>query len=95
MLEDPSLLNIGDSVGKAVRVDPNTIDMIRGRYARICVELSLDTPLMPTMVVWGKKYSVEYEGLHKIYFRCGCYGHKMEYCSKNPNRVSEEPTRGS
>lgn len=43
----------------------------------------------------GKKYSVEYEGLHKICFRCGCYGHKMEYCSKNPSRVSEEPTRRS
>lgn len=64
MLEDPSLLNVGDGVGKVVRVDPNIVDMIRGRYARICVELNLDKSLMQTVVVWGKKYSVDYEGLH-------------------------------
>lgn len=58
MLEDPSLLNVRDCVGRAIRLDPNTTDMIRGWYARICVELNLDAPLMPTVVVRGKKYSV-------------------------------------
>lgn len=54
MLEDPSLLTVGDGVGKVVRVDPNIVDMIRGRYARICVELNLDKSLMQTVVVWGR-----------------------------------------
>lgn len=55
MLEDPSLLNVGDGVGKDVRVDPNIVDMIRGRYARNCVVLNWDKSLMRTVVVWGEE----------------------------------------
>lgn len=80
MCNDDSLLSIGNAVGKVIKVDPNTIDMVRGRYTRVYVELNLNKPLMSTVVVWRKEYFVKYEGLQRIYFKCGCYGHKMEPC---------------
>lgn len=88
MFDDDSLLGIGNAVGKALKVDTNMADMIRGRYARVCVELNLSQPLMPTVVVWGKKYSVEYEGLPKICFKCGCHDHKMEQCGSAAEATS-------
>lgn len=96
VFEEPSLMSAGNALGRAIRVDPITADMICGRYARVCVELNLDKPLIPMVAIWGKKYSVEYEGLHRICFHCGCYGHKMEACgtkapsSDNPPGVATD-----
>lgn len=36
---------------------------------------------MPRLGVLNYEFSVEYEGLHLICFRCGKYGHKEEMCS--------------
>lgn len=78
---ESSLLGIGNAVGTAVKVDTITADMIKARYARVCVELNLQGPLPPNVLVWGRKQPIEYEGLHHICFLCGRYGHKKEHCS--------------
>lgn len=36
---------IGDQIGKAVRVDGNTLTQERGKYARLCAEVDLTKPL--------------------------------------------------
>lgn len=92
MFDDDSLFGIGKAVGNTIKVDSNTVDMVRGRYARVCVELNLNKPLMPTVVVWGKKYSVEYEGLQRFCFKCGCHGQKMEQCDSTEGAT---PLEGS
>lgn len=47
------LLALGNSVGKAIRVDTTSKEAIRGRYARVCVELQLDKPLTPILTLYG------------------------------------------
>lgn len=78
--DDTSLLSIGNAVGTTIKVDRNNVDTGRGRYARVCVELKLNQPLVPNVLVLGRKQLVEYEGLPKICFKCGCHGHIMENC---------------
>lgn len=48
-----SLLTIAAKLGKPLKVDINTIDDIRGSYARVCVELNLTQPL-EVLVAIGK-----------------------------------------
>lgn len=78
---ESSLLGIGNAVGKVVKVDTITAEMIKARYARVCIELNLNGSLLPNVLVWGRKQPIEYEGLHHICFQCGRYRHKKEHCT--------------
>lgn len=55
--------------------------MQRGKYARICVEVDLDKPLLPMFEIKNHIYKVEYEGLHLLCLACGKYGHYREHCN--------------
>lgn len=94
--DDQSLLKIGNAVGKAIKVDSNTVGTTKGRYARVCVDLNLNEPLVPNILVWGRKQPVEYEGLPRICFKYGRHDHKMENCDKQqqgtPDGGSENKT---
>lgn len=46
-----------------------------------CVEIDLQKLLRPFIAVMGTLQPVEYEELHQIWFGCGKYGHKQEFCS--------------
>lgn len=80
---------MGNSVGKALKVDICTSSAIKGKYAKVCVEVDLARPLKPNLMVYGKRYSVEYEGLTRICFTCGQYGHRATKCSRNKQSVAE------
>lgn len=44
---EPSVLReIGQAVGPVLRIDAQTATESRGRYARICVQVNLDNPLI-------------------------------------------------
>ena len=46
-LYDHKLLSfLGNRVGKTIKVNTTTIDQSRGRYARVCVEVDLNKPLL-------------------------------------------------
>lgn len=77
------LLELGSRLGKAVKVDHMTLRVAHGKYARVCVEIDLTQPLIPTVTLNGRIYKVEYEGLHLICFDCGRYGHRKEECNLN------------
>ncbi|KAI9082420.1 hypothetical protein K1719_035563 [Acacia pycnantha] len=57
------LLNLGNSIGKAIRLDVHTAQRARGKFARMCVELDLTKPLVPEVNVEGQLLSVVYESL--------------------------------
>ncbi|GLU21046.1 hypothetical protein SLE2022_372110 [Rubroshorea leprosula] len=83
---------LASKIGKPIKVDPTTLLATRGQFARVCVEVDLSQPL-PSSVDLDLEdlpqslILVEYEGLHKICFHCGEFGHKMEYCRfKNPEK---------
>lgn len=84
------LMRIGDQLGTAMKVDGNTTAVSRGKYARVCVEVDLQKPLISMVIVNGYQLNVEYENLHQICFKCGKYGHRLEVCPSGNDEVSGE-----
>lgn len=74
------LWRIGSYMGNMLKIDKMTSVHSRGQYARICVEVDLEKPLFPFIIIRGHKLLLEYEGLHLICFNCGRYGHKLDHC---------------
>lgn len=93
MFVESTLLRVGNVIGRAIKVDSFTGEMIKGRYARVCVELDLHGPLPPNVLIWGRKQAVEYEGLHHICYQCGRYGHKKDQCPLLANPTGGEGDR--
>lgn len=83
MSEEKTLMWMGNSVGKAIKVDICTNDVVRGKYAKVYMEVDLDKALKPNVMVYGRRYAVEYKGLLKICFQCGQFGHRAEVCLRN------------
>jgi hypothetical protein len=76
------LKHIGNKIGSTVKVDKNTLMQERGKYARICVEVDLSKSLLAMFMIKGRKYNVEYEGLHLLCKSCGKFGHYSEGCAE-------------
>ncbi|XP_057431386.1 uncharacterized protein LOC130724214 [Lotus japonicus] len=79
--DESFLLSVASVIGKAIRVDTNTLRAERGKFARVCVELDLRRPVIGKICIEGYWYKVEYEGLHVICTTCGCYGHRSRDCT--------------
>lgn len=91
IFDEETLADMSDLIGRTVKVDPISIDAYRGRYARVCVEIDLDKPLLPSITVFDAPQLVEYEGLHLICFSCGKYGHRSEACHSLPQLAAPAP----
>nr|KYP73208.1 hypothetical protein KK1_005823 [Cajanus cajan] len=78
--DESVLLTIASAIGKPIKVDLNTLNMTRGRFARVCVEINLNEPVVGRFFLNGVWYNVEYEGLHLLCSSCGCYGHVLRNC---------------
>ncbi|XP_025692388.1 uncharacterized protein At4g02000-like [Arachis hypogaea] len=97
--EDEMLKKIGNVIGRTLKVDTNTADKCRGRFARLCVELDLSQPLISQYSINGVCYLVEYEGIHNICFSCGIVGHEKANCPRRKTgenggqKVTEEAQR--
>lgn len=79
---------IGHRIGNPLRVDLTTVAAVRGRFARLCVEVDLTKRLLSKFILRKKVRKIEYEGMHIICYDCGMYGHRREECvlrSKKPD----------
>ncbi|CAN1175120.1 hypothetical protein LINPERHAP2_LOCUS31765, partial [Linum perenne] len=74
------LRRIGDKIGTLVPIDPTTLAMKIGNYARICVRVDLSKKLLSKYKLLHRIRRVEYEGMHVVCFKCGIYGHNNELC---------------
>ncbi|KAI9091212.1 hypothetical protein K1719_028276 [Acacia pycnantha] len=75
-----SLRRIGNMVGKMIKVDRSTSIYDKGGFARICVEIDLKQPLIPTYMVFREERHIIYEGLHQVCLECGKYRHIKQEC---------------
>lgn len=49
LFDETILMRAGGKLGKALKVDKNTMVTLRGRFARICLEIDLRRPLTPKL----------------------------------------------
>lgn len=79
---DPEVLRqISGAIGPVLRIDSYTATSSRGSYARLCIQVNLEKPLITTVKVGRLKQKVMYEGIGALCFCCGRLGHKQEFCS--------------
>ena len=64
------LLKIGKVVGPVLRIDSNTAMGARGRFARLCVQVNLDKPLIKRVHIGKNVMSIQYEGINSLCFSC-------------------------
>ena len=77
----PSVLwELGQAIGPVLRVDMHTAIESRGWFARICVQINFEKPLIKLIQIGGIDQPVLYEGINALCFSCGHVGHKVENC---------------
>ncbi|XP_065630884.1 uncharacterized protein LOC136068109 [Quercus suber] len=82
------LRKIGSVIGPVLRIDSFTASETRGGYARLCVQIDLEKPLISSIRVGRLVQKVLYEGISSLCFCCGKLGHKQDSCGlkrKEPN----------
>lgn len=78
---EEALLGMASGVGTPVRIEHTAINVTMGRY----VELNLHKSLVPVLNVMGRRQEVEYEGLYRVCYKCGQFGHQMDQCPTTTN----------
>ncbi|OMO81373.1 hypothetical protein COLO4_23636 [Corchorus olitorius] len=90
------LKRIGNQIGRLLRFDANPASASRGKYARLCVEVDLDTPLLHSVKIGKDKQPILYETISDLCFSCGCIGHNKTNCpNANNQTVVPDPVNGS
>ncbi|KAL0016314.1 hypothetical protein SO802_003383 [Lithocarpus litseifolius] len=97
---EPSVLkDIGLAIGPVLRIDTQIAMEARGRFARLCVQVNFDKPIIKLIKIGGVRQPVQYEGINALCFSCGHVGHKTEGCSYrtkslNPTKETMRPDLG-
>ena len=94
-----ALHHIGKSIGNVLRVDTHTASETRGRFARLCVQIDVNKPLVTAILIGKFEQPVCYEGIQKLCFGYGRMGHKQEICPyivrhDMPRRTAENSVEG-
>lgn len=66
-----ALKEIGQAIGTVLQIDTHTAIEARGRYARLCVQVDIDKPLIYTILIGRFQQLIVYEGIGKLCFSCG------------------------
>lgn len=80
-----------------MKIDTHACDALRGRYARICVQVSIDKPLLTSIFIGHHIQRILCEGFNQICFLCGKLGHKnISYPDFKPTSITNSnPTHPS
>lgn len=72
------LLAIRGLIGRVAKLDMNTNNKVRRRFARMLVYVNLDKPLVSQVLINGKIQKIEYVFLPKVCFHYRHYRHLKE-----------------
>ncbi|XP_050254233.1 uncharacterized protein At4g02000-like [Quercus robur] len=94
-----ALHQIDKSIGNVLRVDMHTTSKARGRFARLCVQVNMNKPLVTAILIRKFEQLVCYKGIQKLCFGCRRMGHKREHCPyiirhDLPQRTAEKNVEG-
>ncbi|XP_052289995.1 uncharacterized protein LOC127899891 [Citrus sinensis] len=85
---------LGEIVRPVVKIDYKTVEVQRGKFTRIAVEIDLHKPLISQFNFDGRIQRVEYEYLPTICFGCGKIGHYKDACPDNDEVVPRNENTG-
>nr|POE58066.1 hypothetical protein CFP56_60011 [Quercus suber] len=71
---------IGSAIGLVLRIDSYTAIGSCGSYARLCIQIDLEKPLIKSIRIGRLVQQVKYEGISSLWFCYGRLGHKQENC---------------
>ena len=69
------LKEIGSAIGPVLRIDAYTASGSQASYARLCVQVDLEKPLINFIRIGKCRQSVLYDGISTLCFSCGRLGH--------------------
>lgn len=75
------LHKIGNTISHLLRMDICTKDTTRGQYARLCIQVPIDHPLITCIFIGNHKQRILYEGINLLYYHCGRIGHLNTNCT--------------
>ncbi|KAL4367287.1 hypothetical protein GQ457_05G019250 [Hibiscus cannabinus] len=82
---------IASVLGKVVRINFNTTEGNRGKFARLVIVVNLDKHLIHGIMINGHHRKIEYERFLIICFGYGKYDHSKEACGlQTPNVTMEQ-----
>lgn len=94
-----NLPNIAMGVGLPIKIDPLTLSLYHGLFARILIELDLAKPLARRVLVTKKDQDscnemeffaeIELENLPKYCEQCRFIGHDAGSCRKDTNLIND------
>nr|XP_009794210.1 PREDICTED: uncharacterized protein LOC104241008 [Nicotiana sylvestris] len=79
------LEKVGRKLGKLLKIDQCTSSTLRGRYARICIQVPQETPVEISVIIGDQKQLVVYEGEGTLCTSCGRIGHTASKCNYKPH----------
>jgi hypothetical protein len=84
--DENCLLAVASAIGNPVKVDLHALRVEFGKFARVCVEIDLNAPVVSKVGINGEWYLIHYEDSHinAICTECGSCYHVHEDCPSLP-----------
>ncbi|KAF3682671.1 hypothetical protein FXO37_02221 [Capsicum annuum] len=79
------LHKVGAMIGKLLKIDTCTLTTSRGRYACLCVQVSLEQPLLHHLYIGSHKQVIRYEAASLLCTACRRLGHTTRCPYKIPS----------
>ncbi|KAJ4839764.1 hypothetical protein Tsubulata_022251 [Turnera subulata] len=71
---------LSSQIGKPIRIDINTLQAERGKFARLAIEVEFSKPLVNWVEIEDRWFKVKYEDIPDFCFGFGKIGHIEEHC---------------
>ena len=85
------LKHVGQKLGKLLKIDAIISAAIRGRYARIYVQLDMTNPLPKHVKIGSFWQDIVYENLPMMCYKCGRIGHREPQCPEAMVELTNPP----
>jgi hypothetical protein len=84
--DENCLLAVASTIGNPVKVDLHALRVEFGKFARVCVEIDFNAPVVSKVGINGEWYLIHYEDSHinAICTKCGSCYHVREDCPSLP-----------